>query len=148
MNSATISFENSGITDFETAELLERCGYGLASEFLRITDFKKTFFCPGTVSAIATHNEDQRLIGIVRAFTDDITTTYLSEICVAPPHRHKGIESQLVRAITIRCGHTAIFSIAFSDELYFLKENSITEKTKIIACSRSPKPFQRIHSSH
>ncbi|WP_219220081.1 GNAT family N-acetyltransferase [Variovorax boronicumulans] len=145
MNSAIISFEHSRFTDKEIAQLLEKCGYGLAAEYLQIQDFSKKFFCPGTITAVAIHDQDQRLIGISRAFTDNITTTYLAEICVIPPHRHKGIESQLVRAITIRCQHTAIFSIAFSDELYFLNENSITEKAKIIACSRGPKHFRPAH---
>lgn len=143
MTEIIITFNDTEISDKELATLMESCGYGLASSYLSVTNFKEKFFCQGTVNAFAILKK--QLIGMARVFTDDITTTYLSEVCVQPDYQGKGIESQLIKAITHRCGHTSIFTVAFETELDILAENAITPKSKITACSRK-RQFENIQS--
>ena len=138
MRKIVIILGSEAAANEELAKLLENCGYGAAAEYLSIPSFSSSFFCPGTVCAMALLQGEGKIIGFARAFTDDITTTYLAEICVHRDFSGNGLESQLVKAIVKRCSHTAIFTTAFEGELKSLAENSIIPKDKIIACSRRP----------
>jgi ribosomal protein S18 acetylase RimI-like enzyme len=138
MQKISITYDDTHITTENLAHLLEDAGCGSASAYLSIPDFRSHFLCPGTVSAFALEQEKNQLVGLARVFTDNLFTTYISEVCVHPTHQKKGIGSELIRAITKRFSHTAIFADAIRDHVSIFSKNSIMPKEKLIACSCRP----------
>jgi hypothetical protein len=138
MTQIAISFDTANITAASLADLLEAVGFGSSSAYLSISEFHGRFFCPGTVGVFAVHLDTRQLVGMARVFTDDVFTTYISELCVHPVFQKKGIGSGSLKAITERFGHTAIFADAFRANLSTFSKHGIAPKEKLIACSRRP----------
>jgi ribosomal protein S18 acetylase RimI-like enzyme len=133
-----ITYDDIQITAENLAGLLEQVGFGSASTYLDVPDFRSIFLGPGTVSVFAIEKPTQQLIGLARVFTDNLFTTYISEVCVHPNFQKKGIGLNLIKAITNRFCHTAIFTDAFRGEISIFTKNSIMPKEKLIACSCRP----------
>ncbi|MDB5777342.1 MAG: GCN5-related N-acetyltransferase [Herbaspirillum sp.] len=136
MQNISISFEDSHITAEKLANLLEITGFGSASSYLAIPNFRSKYLCPTVTAAFAIEQTTHRLVGLVRVLTDNMFTTYVAEVCVHPAYQKKGIGSNLIKAITERFGHTAIFADVFRDHLSIFTKNAITPKEKLATCSR------------
>jgi ribosomal protein S18 acetylase RimI-like enzyme len=138
MRKISITYDDIQVTTENLANLLEHAGFGSASTYLSIANFRSIFLCPGTISVFAIEQTTHQLVGLARVFTDNFFTTYISEVCVHPSYQKNGIGSNLIKAITNRFGHTAIFADAFRAHVSIFNQNSITPKEKLIACSRRP----------
>jgi ribosomal protein S18 acetylase RimI-like enzyme len=125
MQQISITYDDALITSENLANLLEHAGFGSASIYLSLTDFRLSFLCPGTTSVFSWEHTDNHLVGLARVFTDNLFTTYISEVCVHPMYQKKGIGSGLVMAITKRFSHTAIFADAFRDHVSIFTKNEI-----------------------
>lgn len=140
MQQVSITYDDIHVSAEHLANLLGRAGFGSASTYLSIPDFRSTFLCPGTISVFAMEQTTHQLVGFARVFTDNLFTTYISEVCVDPDYQRKGIGSNLIKAITERLGHTAIFTDVFRAHVSIFTKNSITPKETLIACSCCPHP--------
>ncbi len=56
-------------------------------------------------SCIVTARDDERLVGLARAISDDATVCYLQDILVSPEARRRGTGRALVQAVLQRYGH-------------------------------------------
>lgn len=62
-----------------------------------------------------------RLVGLVRVFSDGVRSSWLSEICVHPDWQRKGVGSALLASVRARFAHTALFTEAFAEYLDFFR---------------------------
>ncbi|MGE8356623.1 MAG: GNAT family N-acetyltransferase, partial [Pseudomonadales bacterium] len=92
----------------------------------------------GTVGVFAFDTEKHKLVGFARVFSDEIFTTYISEVCVSPACQGNGIGTNLVQAICQRFLHTAIFVESFESSISIFNRNHIIPKGKLVACGRAP----------
>lgn len=81
-------------------------------------------------------DEDDRLLGLVRALTDHVSVTWIAEILVDPDHRHQGIGTRLMNEIIDRTRHTAVYTGAFVGTEGFFEKFRITKKPILVAISR------------
>lgn len=138
MHKFRITFEKDGLKSGELAAVLESAGFGSAEKYLGVAEFSKKFFPPGTVGVFAFDAERQKLVGFARAFTDEIFTTYISEVCVCPRYQKMGIGTNLVKELKQRFSRTAIFAEAFEGNTSIFSRNHIVKKEKLVVCSRAP----------
>ncbi|MGE5477544.1 MAG: GNAT family N-acetyltransferase [Bacteroidales bacterium] len=64
---------------------------------------------------------DDRLVGLVRVFSDGVRSSWLSEICVHPDWQRKGVGRALLASVRARFAHTALFTGAFAETLEFFR---------------------------
>ena len=82
-------------------------------------------------------------IGILRAFTDDITVTHLSEILVEKSQHGKSIGSALMQKLIDDLGHTAIYLEALDQpsKKLFPKFGFINKSRLMIYARKAGKPI-------
>lgn len=93
-------------------------------------------FGPGVFGLFAYSAGD--LIGASRVFSDDLTTTWLAEICVAPSWRRYGVGRALLEGIDSRFGDTALYCDGLTETVDFFQAVGVRPKRKLIACRRFP----------
>ncbi|MGI4815276.1 MAG: GNAT family N-acetyltransferase [Janthinobacterium lividum] len=138
MKDIEISFDGARVTAENLADLFEEVGFGSAAEYLNIASFRDKFVGADARGVFAIEKQTDQLVGFARVFTDEIFATHISELCVRPNKQKQGIGSALVRAITERFGHTAIYAEAFSQNTAVFEKYAIVPRASLVACSRAP----------
>lgn len=75
-----------------------------------------------------------RLVGLLRVFSDGVRSSWLSEICVHPDWQRKGVGRALQASARSRFAHTALFAEAFAGNLAF-SQPCIPVRSDWLACS-------------
>jgi GNAT superfamily N-acetyltransferase len=122
----------------ELASLYERVGFGAAELYTGDNKTIQTLFGPGVHGFFARTPDDNRLVGMVRAFSDDRLCTWVAEVCVDPACQRMGIGRRLMRLLIDRFGHTAIYLEAFPNQTDFFEKVGIKPKPQLVGCSRAP----------
>lgn len=122
----------------QLAELLESVGFGAATNYLAIPNFKDRMFAANMFGFFAIDRESEALAGYVRVLGDDFITSWVAEICVSPPLQGRGIGTQLMRAVIERFGHTAIYADAMFERTSLFAQCGIVPRRQLTACSRAP----------
>lgn len=117
--------------------VFESVGFGMSDEAMPGDPMYRLFFGDGTSSFFAETTEG-RLVGLVRVFSDDLTTCYLAEICVHPDWQHRGIGRALVDRVVARYSHTAIWTEAFPKAVSMFESCGIVPDPAFVGCSRAP----------
>lgn len=125
------------VADTDLCQLYIRSGFGDLSELLDNQGFDRVF-SGSAFPFFAIDDQSGALLGAARVLSDDLITSYLTEICVDPAWRSKGVGDQLLQAVVTRFNHTAIFTCGFKGMESYLNRQGLTEKSKLFACSRRP----------
>lgn len=67
-------------------------------------------------SFVCVARDGKRLVGLVRAISDDATIAYLQDLLVRPTHQRQGIGRSLVQAFRRRYGHVRQRVLLTDDE--------------------------------
>jgi GNAT superfamily N-acetyltransferase len=137
---STINFttQDESVTFTEVANLFESAGFGGAEFYLNDKEFETAFFALGTYRYFA-FDDNRRLIGMVRVFSDNKICSWIAELCVHPAFRNQGVASGFLDLIIERSGHTAIYVEAFSGTESFYARRGIKPKARLVACGRAGK---------
>lgn len=114
--------------------LLGLSGWGTADSY---TDAILEKMIKGCSYCVVAH-ETNSLLGYARAFTDDISVTWIAEILVHPERRRQGVGTHIMKELLRVTSHTAVYAEAFVGTEGFLESFGITKKSKLVACSRKP----------
>jgi GNAT superfamily N-acetyltransferase len=128
-----ITHDHTRYTAAEFDDVFDSVGFGMSDE----DPLYPQFFGPGTVSYFAETGEG-RLVGVVRAFSDDLTASYVAEICVHPDWQRRGVGRALVKRVVARFSHTAIWTEAFPDAVRMFESCGIAPDPEFVGCSRAP----------
>ncbi|MBF0562905.1 MAG: GNAT family N-acetyltransferase [Alphaproteobacteria bacterium] len=79
-----------------------------------------------------------RLVGVVHIFSDDLTKSYIAEICVHPEFQRRGIGRALLGRTVARFSHTAIWAESFPETIPVLGICGIIPDPRFVGCSRAP----------
>lgn len=120
----------------DLANLYEAVGFGEADDYNSDPAFISKIFGPGAYGFFAF--DGQKLIAMARALSDDRITTWIAEICVHPDWRSKGIGKEIMRRVSERFEHTALYLEAFNGQVDFFTKSGVRPKMKLVACSRGP----------
>jgi GNAT superfamily N-acetyltransferase len=82
--------------------------------------------------------QDDLLVGLARAMSDDITTTWIAELCVHPKWQRKGIGTALLKTVLYHFRHTTIYAETFKPYAGLFASCGIPPRPMLIACSRAP----------
>lgn len=97
-------------------------------------------FAPQTVKSaiqntsllISARNEDGKLIGMARVFSDGKFTSYLAELVVHPDYQGMGVGRKIVEVLKDRCGHTTIVFETTENNRKFYKKCGFKEGDMLI----------------
>lgn len=118
------------------ARLYEVVGFGLAESYdLRSL---QTAIANSDYIVTATDLPTRKLTGFLRALSDDVSVTWISEIIVDPEHQKTGIGRKMLETLVEDLGHTAIYGEALRGSEKFFTSCQFTVKDKLIAVSRAP----------
>jgi GNAT superfamily N-acetyltransferase len=67
-------------------------------------------------SFVAVAREDGRLVGLVRAISDDATISYVQDVLVHPATQRRGVGAALMAAVAQRYGHVRQHVLLTDDE--------------------------------
>lgn len=81
-------------------------------------------------------DEKDKAIGLLRAFTDDVFVTWLSELAINKEYQKQGIATAMMEIFSKKFSHTSIYLEAFKGTEKFFSKFEITEKKKLVVCSR------------
>ncbi|MEO5337230.1 MAG: GNAT family N-acetyltransferase [Magnetospirillum sp. WYHS-4] len=126
-------------------DVADSVGFGISDKGIPRTELYGRIFGNGTFGSFA-ETEDGRLVGFARAFSDDLTKTYVAEICVRPEWQGKGVGKALVNRVVRRYYHTAIYTEAFPSALRLFESCGIRPDSKLVGCSRAPLAPERTSS--
>jgi len=116
---------------------IECASFGVPDEGTWSDDSFQLIFGKGTFGFFA-ETPDGRLVGFVRAFSDDVGTTYIAEVCVHPDWQRRGIGRALIGRLVRRFSHTAIWTEAFPNALPLFSSWGIAADPAYVGCSRRP----------
>lgn len=131
------STDSSTVSLKEVASLYEAVGFGEADQYVRDPGFMKHLFGPGVFGGFA-RDVDGKLIGMIRAFSDDRVCTWVCEVCVVPSFQRKGVGTELGKLVLRRYAHTAIYVEAFRGQEPFFEHLGMPQRPQMVACSRAP----------
>ena len=95
-------------------------------------------FGPGVVGFFAIDSQEGKPIGVLRAFSDDVTVAWVCEICVLPSRQRKGIGSRLMKAANERFANLALYAEPFTHNVDFITKQGLKARPLLVACSRGP----------
>ncbi len=119
------------------ADLYGSVGFGSAEAYKEEEDLIKVIFGTGAYGFFAFTANDQRLVGMARALSDDRMCSWIAEVCIHPDWQGKGVGSRLLDMVVGRLGHTAIYVAAFAGQTEFFAKHGIKPRAKLVACSRA-----------
>src|SRR5437016_5540044 len=107
------------------AEIYTSVGWGDSYSIETIKDVytKSTYF--------SVAYKEHSPIGILRAFSDDVLTTWLAEIVVKKDAQNKRVGTLLLKIFLNRFKHTAIYTEALAGTENFFSKHGITPKEKL-----------------
>ena len=109
------------------------CGWGSAYES---KDIRKSFL--NTDYYLVALNEIGKPLGFLRAFSDTVFATWISELIVESKSQNKGIGTALLNRFSKDFEHTAIYSFKFENSGNIFEKINIIPRKKLIAISRRP----------
>jgi GNAT superfamily N-acetyltransferase len=95
-------------------------------------------FGPGVVGIVAIDRKAGKPVGVLRAFSDDVTVAWISEICVLPSHQRQGVGTRLMQAANERFADLALYAAPFTHNAAFITKQGLKERPILVACSRAP----------
>jgi GNAT superfamily N-acetyltransferase len=90
------------------------------------------------VGLFAIDRKESKPVGVLRAFSDDVTFAWISEICVFPSHQRQGVGTRLIQAANERFAHLALYAEPFTHNAAFITKQALKERPILVACSRAP----------
>ncbi len=96
-------------------------------------------FGPGVIGFFAIDRKEGRPVGVLRAFSDEVTVAWICEICVMPSHQHKGIGTRLMNAANQRFANLALYVEPFTHNVDFITKQGLKARPLLVACSRGPR---------
>ena len=127
----------SSVSLEEVACLYEAVNFGKAEQYVRDPSLLAHLFGPGVFGGFA-RDPEGKLIGMVRAFSDDRICTWVCEVCVVPSSQRQSVGTALVKLVLDRYAHTAIYAEAFEGQETFFEQLGIKARPQLVACSRAP----------
>lgn len=124
-----------GPRDFD--DVADSVGFGIHGRGMPRDRLYRRLFGNGIFGVFA-ENLDGRLIGFLRIFSDDLTKSYVAEICVHPKWQRQGIGRALVGRAVRRFSHTAIYTEAFPGAIRLFETCGVAPAADLIGCSRAP----------
>lgn len=124
-----------GTQDFDN--LLDSIGFGILETNIPRSEIYQRIFGEGIFCLFAESNEGE-LAGFVRAFSDDLTKCYVTEICVHPSWQRQAIGSALLERTASRYSHTAIQAEVFPNAIPLFESCGIALANGLAGCSRAP----------
>lgn len=76
------------------------------------------------------------VVGALRALSDGCFTTWIADVAVDPKYQGCGVGRSMMETLINKYKHTAIYSNALIGSVEFFNKLGVTEKTKLVACSR------------
>jgi ribosomal protein S18 acetylase RimI-like enzyme len=92
----------------EIAALFELCGFGKAQDYLSDERFPGWLCAPGCFCMSVRDASANILVGFVRVMSDDHMVSNVTEICVHPSYRRRGVGTALMYWARRRFFNTAI----------------------------------------
>lgn len=97
----------------------------------------RQMFSSMTFYAIAYHEDE--VVGLVRAFSDRVHVTWISELVTKSNFQKRGIGRNLMNFVFEEFGETSIYLEALSGTEDFFDKVGVGQRpNKLIACSRAP----------
>ncbi|MFB6181687.1 MAG: GNAT family N-acetyltransferase [Candidatus Magasanikbacteria bacterium] len=117
------SVTTKNINPQEAIDLYSKLGWGdkedYSQEEMREALENTTF--------IAAARKESKLVGLLRAFSDDIYHTVLVDVVVDPEYQDQGVGSKLVKKLQQKYSHTPIFVNNFDETEEFFKKCGFEE---------------------
>ena len=95
-------------------------------------------FGPGVFGFFAIDRKAGKPVGVLRAFSDEVTVAWISEICVLPSHQRQGVGTRLMRAANERFADLALCAEPFTHNAPFITKQGLKVRPVLVACSRAP----------
>lgn len=124
-----------GAADFD--RVADSVGFGISDKNMPREILFERLFGDGIYGAFA-EDDDGRLIGFIRAFSDNLTKCYLAEICVHPDWQRIGVGSALTEGMVRRFFRTTIYTEAFPNAVPLFDACGVIPAPDLIGCSRAP----------
>ena len=121
--------------DFD--HVYDSVGFGMSDKGMPRDILYRKSFGEGIFGSFA-DSKDGRLVGLVRAFSDDLTKCYVAEICVHPAWQRQGIGRALVERMVHRFSHTIIHAEAFPESVRLFESCGVAPIPGLVGCSRAP----------
>jgi GNAT superfamily N-acetyltransferase len=90
------------------------------------------------VGFFAIDRQEDKPVGVLRAFSDEVTVAWNSEICVMPSHQRQGIGARLMKAANERFADLALYGEPFTQNVEFVTKQGLKARPLLVACSRGP----------
>lgn len=87
--------------------------------------------------------DGERLVGLLRALSDDINDTCITDIVVHPSYQGRGIGTQLVLETLETYAHTAIYVSALASAEGFLVQCGLKKRPQLVAFSLPPRQLAK-----
>ena len=95
----------------------------------------RAMYAPGNYYAILYF--DEKVAGILRAFGDNSSITWLAELAVHSHLQRNGVGSILMKEFLKSHSHTAIYAEVMAGQEEFFSRFDISRKSSLLACSRA-----------
>ena len=129
-----ITADLSRVTPEQVEAVYESVGFGWSYKPLPL----ERLFGPGVFGFFALDRQDGRLVGLLRALSDDLSVTWIAEVCVLPSHQRQGIGARLMQALNERFPAHAIYAEPFTHNVDFITKQGLKARPILVACSRGP----------
>jgi ribosomal protein S18 acetylase RimI-like enzyme len=78
------------------------------------------------------------LVGFLRILSDDLTKSYVCEICIHSDYQRRGVGRALLQHAIGRFSHTAIWAECFPNSVPLFSKCGVTPDPAYVGCSRAP----------
>lgn len=99
---------------------------------------RERLFGAGAFGFFAIDRSDGRLVGVLRALSDDVLVAWIAEVCVLPSHQRRGIGGRLIQAANERFAGLAVYAEAFTHNVEFITRQGLRARPILVACARAP----------
>lgn len=80
-----------------------------------------------------------QVVGLIRVLSDDVLTSWVTEIIVRPEYQRKGIGTRLLKDYLNRFSHTARYVDSFpGDCVSFFVKNGMPVRENLVSCALAP----------
>lgn len=131
------------LTAEEVIDLYDASGWGRRSDYLPESIGKALANTQILIQARLNH----RLVGLLRAFSDGVLTTHLSEILVHPAFRGQGVGTALMRALLSQHPITALYVDSFPENQRFFEKFGLRRRDLLRSMSASGYEWKEALSS-
>ncbi len=132
----TVVTDPRKISPDDIGRVYNSVGFTIPDDFRAEPGFMEKMYAPGAFGFFAF--ADNQLIGAARVLSDDAICSWVPEVVVMPEWQKKGVGKILLKSISERFAHTAIYTEAFKGTETFFEKQGIRPKEKLVACSKAP----------